>query len=96
MLSNENKKKLRALSHSLNSNIQIGKSGLSDNLIRNIEMDLDSHELIKITLQKNTDVTPREAAVECAAATGSEIVQIIGRTFLLYKRSKENKLGIKA
>jgi len=40
-------------------------------------------------------VDVREAAIECASATGSEVVHIVGHTFLLYRRSKENKLGLK-
>jgi RNA-binding protein len=96
MLSNSNKQKLRKLAHSLPSMIQIGKSSLSENLFVQIDNDLEAHELVKITMQKTCDLPVRDAAIECAAQTGSEIVQIIGRTFILYRRSKDNKLGIKA
>lgn len=95
MLSKENKKLLRSLAHQLNSNVQIGKSGLSDNLISGIDTDLEAHELVKVTLLKSCDLDINAAAIECAAATGSEIVQMIGRTFVLYRLSKANKLGLK-
>lgn len=94
MLSNENKRKLRALGQKLPSMIQIGKSDITDNLIASIRNDLEAHELVKITMQKTCTLNPREAAIECASRTGSEIVQIIGRTILLYRKSKENKLEI--
>ncbi len=96
MLTKENKKLLRSMAHQLNSNIQIGKGGLSENLITNLDTDLEAHELVKVTLLKTCDLDVNEAAVQCAAQTGSEIVQMIGRTFVLYRLSKNNKLGIQA
>ena len=39
-------------------------------------------------------ITANEAAVTISAATHSEVVQVIGRTFTLYRRSKKNKLGL--
>lgn len=94
MLSSENKKKLRTLGQSKQALLQIGKGGLSDNMYRTLKDDLEAHELVKVALLKTADLDVREAAIECASHTGSEVVHIIGRTFLLYKRSKENKLGI--
>lgn len=96
MLTKENKKLLRSMAHQLNSNIQIGKGGLSENLITNLDTDLEAHELVKVTLLKTCDLDVNEAAIQCAADTGSEIVQMIGRTFVLYRQSKNNKLGISA
>lgn len=84
------------MAHQLNSNIQIGKGGLSENLITNLDTDLEAHELVKVTLLKTCDLDVNEAAIQCAADTGSEIVQMIGRTFVLYRQSKNNKLGISA
>ncbi|MEY8380533.1 YhbY family RNA-binding protein [Ileibacterium valens] len=94
MLSQDEKKKLRTIGHSLSSMMQIGKGSLSPNMITSLKNDLEAHELVKVTILKTADIEPREAAIELAAATGSEVVQIIGRTFLLYRQSKENKLGL--
>lgn len=94
MLSKDEKKKLRTIAQSYPSNIQIGKSGISDNLISSLRTDLEAHELVKVTLLKTADIEPREAAIECAAETGAEVVHMIGRTFILYKRTKENKMGL--
>lgn len=79
---------------SLPSMVQIGKGNLSDTLFDTLDADLEAHELVKVTMQKTTELPVREAAIECASQTGSEIVQIIGRTFVLYRQSKANKLGI--
>ncbi len=94
MLSAKNKKTLRTMAMKLPSMIQIGKGSLSQAIFDTIDTDLEAHELVKITLQKTCPLEVREAAIECAGATGSEIIQMIGRTFTLYRATKENKLGI--
>ena len=94
-LEGENKKYLRKLGMEYRSLFQIGKDGLSDNLMDTLSDSLEAHELVKCNLLKTCPVDVREAAIECASATGSEVVHIVGHTFLLYRRSKENKLGLK-
>ena len=84
MLTSQNKKYLRKLGMDYKSLFQIGKDGLSDNLMDTLSDSLEAHELVKCNLLKT-----------CARATGSEVVHIVGHTFLLYRRSKENKLGLK-
>lgn len=95
MLSNTNKKYLRKLGMDLRPIIQIGKEGISENLIDTLSDSLEAHELVKCSLLKTSPVETREAAIECASGSNSEVVHIIGHTFLLYRRSKENKLGLK-
>lgn len=94
MLSSDQKKYLRSKAHSLSALLQIGKGGLSENLYTSLDSDLEAHELVKVSLLKSCEVSVREAAIECAAATHSQVVQIIGHTFVLYRRSKENRLGL--
>lgn len=95
MLTSANKKKLRKMAQSMRSLVQIGKDGLSYNMIQSIDTALEAHELVKCNCLKTSPIDVREAAIECAGNTGSEVVHIIGHTFVLYRRSKENKLGIK-
>ena len=95
MLTGKQKRFLRHEAHHLNAIFQIGKDGLSDNLMDTLSDSLEAHELVKCNLLKTCPVDVREAAIECASATGSEVVHIVGHTFLLYRRSKENKLGLK-
>lgn len=95
MLSNANKKKLRTLAMNYRALYQIGKDGLSFNLINSLDDALEAHELVKCSLLKTCPIEVREAAIECASHTHSEVVHIVGHTFILYRRSKENKLGIK-
>lgn len=74
--------------------VQIGKGDLSPALFETIDRDLEAHELVKVTMQKTSSISVREAAIECASETGSDIVQIIGRTFTLYRENREKKTGI--
>lgn len=95
MISAQNKKTLRKLSMSYRPLFQIGKDGLSYNMIKSLNDSLEAHELVKCSLLKTSPIDVREAAIECSSQTHSEIIHVVGRTFVLYRRSKENKLGLK-
>ena len=58
--------------------MQIGKGGISENLIRTASDALEARELIKLSILKNCDMTPEEAARRLADATGAEVVTVIG------------------
>ena len=59
-----------------------------------VEDSLRAHELVKLNLLKSAPLTTAEAAEILAQETGSEIVHIIGHTFVLYRRSKKNLMGL--
>lgn len=92
MLSGKEKNKLRGIAQKRKALFQIGKDGVSENMIKTIGDSLEAHELVKISMLKTCATMPREAAFDLAAGTKSEIVQIIGRTIILYRRSKKNIL----
>lgn len=83
------------MAHGLRPVVQIGKEGLSYNMIQSVNDALEAHELIKCSLLKTSPIDTRQAAIEVAGNTSSEVIQLIGHTFVLYRRSKENKLGIR-
>jgi len=91
MLTSKQRAQLRGLANSLDAIFQVGKGGVNEQLIRQVDETLEKRELIKLTTLENTTVTSREAAEEIAEATNSEVVQVIGRKFVLYRESKENK-----
>lgn len=95
MLNKQDKKQLRKLANGYSPILQIGKDGLSYNAIQTLDDALEAHELVKCKLLKTSPIDVNEAAIECARNTHSEIIHIIGKTFVLYRRSKENKLGLK-
>ncbi len=94
MLTNKEKSYLRGLAQTRRALFQMGKDGMTINLIKTMEDSLEAHELVKVALLKTCPLQVKEAAEEMAAATQSEVVQVIGKTFVLYKRSKKNKLGL--
>ena len=67
---------------------QVGKGGISENMLRSFSNALDKRELIKITLLQNADGTPRAVGEELAAALRAELVIAIGRKIVLYRRSE--------
>ena len=94
MLNARDKKILRAQAQQYRSLFQIGKDGISDNLIATLDDSLRAHELVKLNLLKTAPLSTSEAATMLAQATDSELVHSIGRTFVLYRRSKKNLMGL--
>ena len=86
---------LRSLATNIDPIFQIGKGGLSDNLIKQVDDALEARELIKITVLENAQENPDEFAVTLASKTNSVVVQAMGRKITLYrKRVKESKINI--
>ena len=71
---------------------QIGKEGLSDNLYNSIDEALKANELIKISVLKTCEMTMNEIEIEICARCRCELVQQIGKTIVIYRRSKDNKI----
>lgn len=94
MLNARDKKILRAQAQQYRSLFQIGKDGISDNLIATLDDSLRAHELVKLNLLKTAPLSTAEAAAMLAQATDSELVHSIGRTLVLYRRSKKNLMGL--
>lgn len=72
--------------------VQIGKDGISDSVINNINNVFRTHELIKVTVMKSVSDDIKEIAFDLARLTRSEMVQIIGRQVILYKAAKEPQI----
>lgn len=86
----------RARANSLEPVIQIGKEGISDNLITQIDDTLDARELIKIRVHLETaPKTPKGLAGELAQALGAEVIQVIGGILVLYRQADEEKIAEK-
>ena len=82
----------RAQANSLEPLFQIGKGGMSDALIKQTDDALRARELIKVkVLLESSPITPRETADQLAAATGAEVIQVIGGVIVLYRESPELK-----
>lgn len=91
MLTGKQKRYLRSLAHHLDPIFQVGKGGTNDHLVRHIEEALEARELIKVSVLNNSVEDPWEIGPELAEQAGAELVQVIGKTIVLYKESKDRK-----
>lgn len=92
MLTGKQKRYLRSLAQNEQALFQVGKDGLSDNLIDTVDKAFSNRELIKIKLLKTIPVDKEEIAFDLAMHTKSEVVQIIGSTIVLYRKAKNPKI----
>lgn len=91
MLTGKQKGFLRSEAHHLQPLFQIGKSGMTESVIRQIEEALEAKELIKVNILQNCDEDKNEIAAKLTAEADIEVVQVIGNILILYKESKEKK-----
>jgi RNA-binding protein len=77
---------LRAAAHHLVAIVHVGHGGITAAVIASLDDALRTHELVKVNLGKRLAVPPKEAASRLAAATKSEVVQVIGKTCTVYRR----------
>lgn len=85
--------KLRSLAMTIEPTTHIGKNGVGDTLIKQIDEQLESRELIKISVLKNADLSAKEIAEKLAVSSKSQVVQVLGSKITLYRVSKKD--GIK-
>ena len=90
MLTPKEKAYLKSLAQKEKATFQIGKEGLSDNLLTDVLNYLNKHELIKISILQNSMVD-KDEAIEFFEDAGIEFVQFIGRVLVLYKHSDNAK-----
>ena len=91
MLTSKQRAKLRSMAQSYEPIFYIGKSGLSDEIINQLENAINARELIKLGVQENCEYSAREAADIIAPKLGADVVAVIGRKFVLWRRSKDPK-----
>ncbi|WP_168120607.1 ribosome assembly RNA-binding protein YhbY [Paenibacillus sp. HB172176] len=91
MLTGKQKRFLRSQAHHLDPIFQVGKGGTNDHLMRHITEAIETRELMKISVLNNCMDDPKEIGREAAEAVGAELVQVIGKTIILYKESKDHK-----
>ena len=84
---------LRGKASKIDSVFQIGKDGITDTVIDAVSKALTARELVKVSVLKNCEKTPKEVLLELADSTGAEAICAIGQKVVLYRVS--NKKGIK-
>ena len=91
MLDSKQRANLRSRASALDPVFFVGKSGVTDELVNQLENVLNARELIKIGVQESCEYSAREAADEIAPKLDAEVVAVIGRKFVLFRRSKDPK-----
>ena len=89
MITNKQKAFLKGLANELNSIFQIGKDGVTPNVVSTVDDALRAHELIKLSVLKTCPQELQEVAVELSSRTHCEVVQMIGRVIVLYRKNKD-------
>ena len=84
-LTSKQRAQLRGIAAGEDTILHIGKDGISDNLVKQANDALEARELIKGRVLENSLYTAREAAEELKVVTRSEVVQVIGSKFVLYR-----------
>ncbi|EAE6206657.1 ribosome assembly RNA-binding protein YhbY [Listeria innocua] len=94
MLTATQKRFLRKEAHTIQPIFQVGKGSVSPNLIIQVKEALEARELIKISILQNCEEDKQTVAEKISTRAGADIIQVIGRTIILYKQSV-NKQQIK-
>lgn len=84
--------RLKSMAHDIDSIIQIGKNGVTQETIKIVSDAFNNRELIKIKIQDACSMDKKDVANNLAEVTKSQVVQIIGSKVILYKKREEKKL----
>ena len=91
MLTSKQRAYLRSIASNEDTILMLGKGGMSDDIIKQADDALTAREIIKGKALETSPLSAREAAEEIAEATNSEVVQVVGRKFVLYRENKDDK-----
>jgi RNA-binding protein len=90
-LTGRQRRELRARGHSLTAIVQVGKEGVTDALVKALDVALTTHELVKVKIGQSSPIDRHEAATELSTRTESAVAQVLGNTVLLYRENPEEE-----
>lgn len=88
-MTSKQRAQLKSIAADTDAILQVGKGGVGETLIRQVADALKARELIKMTVLETTPASAGQVAQELAAKTGAEVVQVIGRKIVLFKRNPQ-------
>lgn len=91
MITSKERARLRSLANQIDATIQIGKNGITEEVLAQMKETIEARELIKVRVLETALLLTKEAAVQAADGLGAEIVQVIGSKFVLYKKNPDKK-----
>ncbi|HEX3037671.1 MAG TPA: YhbY family RNA-binding protein [Oscillospiraceae bacterium] len=95
MLTSKQRSYLRGLANPIDTIIMVGKGGMGSDITKQVDDALTARELVKGKVLETAPLSSKEAAQQIAEQTNSEVVQVIGTKFVLYRRNeKEPKINL--
>lgn len=91
MITPKQRKYLKSLAHNIEPVLQIGKSGVTDNVLVQLKDALEARELVKVKILNNSGLEANDVANEVSEKLRAEFVQSIGNKFTIYKESEDKK-----
>ncbi|MBU5440012.1 ribosome assembly RNA-binding protein YhbY [Tissierella sp. MSJ-40] len=91
MLTGKQRSYLKGIANNIDPIFQLGKNGVTENFIKQVDEALEAREIIKIKVLKNSFLDANQVASELAESVMAEFVQSIGNKFVLYRESVDNK-----
>lgn len=90
-MTSKQRAKLKSIASNYETIFQIGKNGVSDETITQLNKALEARELIKIRVLETCELNAKEASFEIGEKTSSQIIQVIGSKIVLYRQNKNPK-----
>ena len=90
MITGKQRAYLKSKSHDMKPLIQIGKNGINEGFLTQLDQLLEDHELVKINILQNAPEEGKDYKEEILEKTGAEFVQLIGKKLTIYRPSKED------
>ena len=87
LLTSKQRARLKRIAASTETILQIGKGGVGEQLVKQVDDALTARELVKLRALETAPEEPGELAQALAEATGSQVVQVIGRRLVLYRKN---------
>lgn len=94
MLNSKQRKHLKSLTNTMDVKIIIGKNGISENLIKQVNDTLDANELVKLKILKNNLFEDKDTINEILEKCNCELVSHMGSKFVIYRQSKEKLIDL--
>jgi len=92
LLTSKQRAKLKSIAASTETILQVGKGGIGEQLIKQVDDALTAREIIKLRVLETAPEEPGPLAQELAEATQSEVVQVIGRRMILYRKNQKKPI----
>lgn len=90
-ITSKQRSKMRSIAANLSPVTQIGKGGITDNLLKTLSNALDAHEIIKVHILETADEDPKNLAENVAELLEAIPVAVIGRKAIFYRYSRRDK-----